>query len=348
MRRVWRWAGRVHHQQMFGCTVIMVWAAMLAAAPARARELNLTHQWSAETDARDAAARVFTAELKRLLPATQITIHAKSKLIANPVEQYEALLDGRADMAIYPLFYLSPKMPEISISLMPGVPASVEQAQLLRGSDFEAKFQLYCAQKGFRVLAWLWLAGGIVSRAPEVGLPKSYNGLNVRSGDPNFDLMFQAAGAKSHVMPSTEIVRSLKDGRIDVALTSYESLVSMKIFEQTKHALLGGDSLFVSLQPLIISTKVWDELSDPEKLAFEDAALAAETAFNRTQIEAERSVVDTFTKAGAKVRQMTNDEYEGWLYVANDTSWRTYRNLNGTTRVLFDAMLQSFIDSKPK
>ena len=322
--------------------------ALLVATSTHATELRLSHQWSANKDARDIAARVFAEEVQKRVPGTKITIHPQSTLIANPVAQYDAMLDGRIEMAIFPLFYIAPKIPEVSITLMPGVPATVEQAQLLKGSAFQKKFQEFCEQKGFHVLGWWWLAGGIVSREADIGLPTSYKGMTVRSGDPNFDLMFQAAGAKSQVLPSTEIAKNLKDGKLDVALASFESLVSLKIYEPVKHALLGGDALYVSLHPLMISTKAWNALSEAEKLDFEEAATIAEAAFEKSQTEAEKHVVDVFTKAGAKVRPMTRDEYEGWLFVANSTSWTNYRSMNATSKSLFDAMLQSFIDSGKK
>ncbi len=325
-------------------------ATMLLSAPfalalaAQAGELRLSHQWTANQDARDVAARVFAEELQKRLPQQRVTIHSSSSLVANPVEQYDAMLDGRIEMAIFPLFYIAPKVPEVSITLMPGVPSSVEQARLLKGSEFQTKFQDFCEQKGFHVLGWWWLAGGIVSREADIGAPASYKSLMVRSGDPNFDLMFQAAGAKSKVLSSPKIAGSLKDGSLDVALASLESLVSLKIFESSKRALIGGDTLYVSLHPLMISTKVWNQLSDAEKLDFEDAAAVAEEAFEHSQAVAEKQTVDTFTKAGAQVRPMTTDEYEAWLAIANKTSWRNYRDMNPTSRGLFDAMLMSFIN----
>ena len=328
---------------MFGYLMALAALGCMAAAPLRASELRLSHQWRANADARDIAARVFATELRKRLPDKTIAIHASSTLIANPVDQYDAMLDGRIDMAIFPLFYIAPKVPEVSITLMPGVPASVEKAKLLKGSAFQSKFQAFCEEKGFHVLAWWWLAGGVVSRANDIALPTAFKNLTVRSGDPNFDLMFQAAGAKSKVLPSTQIAARLKDGGIDVALASLESLVSMKIYESAAHALIGGDALYVSLHPLMISTKAWNALSDAEKRDFEDAAAVAEEAFDRSQLEAERQTVEAFTKAGVKVKPMGKDDYESWLHIANNTSWRNYRNMNATSRELFDEMLLSFI-----
>jgi hypothetical protein len=49
--------------------------------------------------------------------------------------------------------------------------------------------------------------------------------------------------------------------------------------------------------------------------------------------------------AGANVRPMKFEEYESWLHIANATSWRRYRDSSDAARLLFDSMLQSFVNS---
>jgi TRAP-type transport system periplasmic protein len=326
-------------------TALFILATIVFASTPKAAELRISHQWVPEIDARDRAARIFVKELQSRLPQTRISIHPRSSLGIKPVEQYDALVDGRIEMAIFPMFYIAPRIPELSITLLPAVPATIEQAQLLKGTAFHRRLQEFCESKGIHVLTWWWLAGGIVSRAVEIGGPDSFKGLTVRSGDPNFDRMFEALGASPEIMPSTEIGPKMQEGTLDAALASFESLVSLRIFEQTKFAILGGNALYVSLHPLMISAKVWNGLSDADKKAFEEAAEIANSDFNVSQREAERQAVATFKKAGANVRPMTFEEYESWLHVANTTSWRTYRESSDAARLLFDTMLQSFVGS---
>jgi TRAP-type C4-dicarboxylate transport system substrate-binding protein len=285
----------------------------------------------------------FVAELQKRLPLTTIRIHPQSSLGIKPIEQYDALLDGRTEMAIFPMFYIAPRIPELSITLLPAIPATTGQAQVLKGTAFHKRFQEFCESKGVHVLTWWWLAGGIVSRAVEIGGPATYKGLRVRSGDPNFDRMFEALGATSEIIPSTEIGPKMQQGTLDAALASFESLISLRVFEQTKFAILGGNAIYVSLHPLMISARIWNTLSDLEKSAFEEAAEIANADFESNQRAAEQEAVSTFRNAGANVRPMTFEEYESWLRIANATSWRTYRESSETAKLLFDSMLQSFI-----
>jgi TRAP-type C4-dicarboxylate transport system substrate-binding protein len=167
----------------------------------------------------------------------------------------------------------------------------------------------------------------------------------VRSGDPNFDLMFEALGATTQVIDSTAIAPTMQNGELDAALASLESLVSLNIFKQAKHALVGGNAIYVSLHPLMISMKAWNSLSSLEKAAFEQAARLADADFLKSQTLAEQRAVSAFKEAGASVRPMTFEEYVEFLRVANATSWNAYREISEPANGLLESMMRSFIES---
>lgn len=326
----------------------MACAAFVQGAAAQTREFRISHQWEANVDARDRAARIFAAEVQKRVPSIKVTVHAKSALGVKPVEQYDALLEGKFEMAIYPLFYGTQKVPEFAIGLLPGVPHNTDTARLLKGSDFSDRLQELAAEKGIRVLTWWWLGGGIASSKKEISSPESVVGLNVRGGDKTFDMMLAKAGGKPMFVPSNELAKAMADGRCDLALTSYESFVSFKLYEHAKFVTFGGKGIWTSFQPLIISKQVWDTLSDAEQEAFIEAAEVSNVYFEKQQEEALQAAIDAFTKAGAKVRQLSFDEYAAWLNVARETSWRTYQAISPAADELLLSMLQSFIDSDRK
>jgi TRAP-type transport system periplasmic protein len=311
---------------------------------ASARELKLSHQWP-ESDARHKASRVLMAELRKRGTDISISLHPNSSLKIKPVEQYDALLDGRIELAVYPIAYQSAKFPELSIGLLPGVPSNAETASLLKGTQFEEKLQRICEEKGFRVLTWWWVGGAVASRAQEIGDPTSVKGLRARGGDRAFDEMLAAAGASILTMPSSEIRPAMEADKLDVAMTSFESFMSFRVTEQAKFATLGGYGIWVTFTPVIISKAVWDSLSDDERQALEEAARASNIYFEATQREAQEAAVEAFSKAGAKVRELSFEEYAAWLHIARDSSWKKYQAVSPRAAELFSAMLQSFIDS---
>jgi TRAP-type C4-dicarboxylate transport system substrate-binding protein len=320
------------------CLLVVFWST------ASARELRLSHQWP-ESDLRHRAARVLAAELKKRVSTLSITIHPNGSLESKPAEQYDAVLAGRIEMAVYPLPYAAPKVPEFAIGLLPGVPSDVEAAGLLKGSEFQDKLQQLCEEKGFRILTWWWNGGGFAGRSHPIGGPETVKGLNARASDKAFGEAFTAAGANLLLMPSSEVRQAMLNGKLDVTITSYESIMSFRIYELAKFATLGGLSIWTAFSPVIISKNVWDSLADDERLALEEAARVSEIYFEATQREAEQAAIDAFVKGGAEVRALTFEEYAAWLRLAKDGSWETYQNISPRAQELFAALLRSFVES---
>jgi len=325
------------------CAALMV--LLMAAGPADARELRLSHQLP-ESDARHRAARVLAAEVKKRAPDLSIKIFPNSSLKIPPPEQYEAMLEGKIEMTILPMGYASAKVAELSVVTLPGVPLNAEAASLLKGSEFEEKLQQFCEEKGFRILTWWWFDGGMASRAHAVTGPDTIKGLTARSGGGNdFNNMLSAAGAKIASMPLTEVRPSMEAGKLDVAQNSFELLVSLKFHEFAKFVTVGGYSTLTVFMPVLISKSAWDGLSDGERQALEDAAAASNIFLEASQREAQEQAIEVFTKAGVKVQELSFEEYSAWLQVAKDGPWKSYRALSPRAADLFDSLLRSFINS---
>lgn len=325
---------------------ICVVVGLVAAGQATARELRLSHQMP-ESDARHRAARVLVAELKKRAPSLTVSIHPNSSLIADPVKQYEALIDGTVEMAVYPMGYASAKFPELSVVTMPGVPSNAEAAGLLKGSEFEARLQELCEEKGFRILTWWWLDGGMASRARAITGPDTVKGLTARSGGGNdYNTMLAAAGASILPMPFSDVRPSLESGKLGIVQNSFEALVSFRFHEVAKFVTVGGGySTLTVFTPILISKAAWESLSEEERQALDDAASISNVYFEASQREAQEAAVETFAKAGIKVQPLTFEEYAAWLQIAKDTAWKKYRAVSPRASELFDAMLKSFIDS---
>lgn len=316
---------------------------LLCPREAVARDLVLSHQWP-ETDARHRAARVIARELQRRSSNLSLKIHAGSSLKIGPIEQYAALLDGRIDMAIYPPTYLASKIPEFAVTGLPGVPASVDGAGLLVGTEFERLLQQLCIDKGFRFLTWWWVGGAVASRTVPIKGPETVKGLTLRGGGDH-NTMLAAAGAKVVEMPSSRLRETMQMGKLDAVFTSLESLMSFNVAEQTRFVTFGGFGLWIAFSPVIIANRVWNELSEDEQEQLTQAAAVSNGFFEITQREAEESAVAAFEKAGATVHRLTFEEYAAWITIAKGSSWQKYQSVNETSQQLFTALLQGFVDS---
>ena len=144
--------------------------SFLAAGPAAARELKISHQF-AEADARHELAVEFA---KRVEKATNGELTFKvfpSSALFKAAAQYEAMAKGALDLSIYPLTYASGKIPELEITLMPGIIESVDEGMSWRGKEIGKRVAKICEDKGMKILTWLWYGGGIGSLGKSVILP---------------------------------------------------------------------------------------------------------------------------------------------------------------------------------
>jgi len=324
---------------------LALFAALASPSVAQVRELRISHQFAEQTDARDRAARLFVAEVQKRIANIKLSVMPNLAIGVKPAEQLDAVLDGRVEMTVYPLFYGTAKIPELAIGLLPGIPANARLGGLLKGSIFQERLQAVAEARGLHILTWWWLGGGVASRNQPVTAPQSVKGLTSRGGDRAFDLMLSTAGGKILSMPSTDIAKKLASGELDVAFTSFETMVSSRIFEHAKFATLGGYGLWTSLQPIVIAKLEWQKLSNSEKQAFSEAAEISNAYFETTQIDAERLAVEAFNKAGGSVTKLSFEDYAAWLEIARASSWREYEAVSPQADELLTAMMLSFIES---
>ena len=193
-------------------------ALAMAARSAEARELRLSHQMP-ESDARHKASRVLVAELKkrgRILRSASIP---NSSLITDPVKQYDALIEGKIEMAVYPMGYASAKFPELSIVTHAGCARRMRKRRACsRARSSRTKLQAALRGEG------LPHPDVVVARRrdgePGAGVhgARQHKGLTARSGGGNdYHSMLAAAGAK-HVAHAVRArsARPLESGKLDV------------------------------------------------------------------------------------------------------------------------------------
>jgi len=323
-------------------------AASVMAGQGNARDLTLSHQLP-ETDARHRAAKVLAAEVRKRVPDLAVRIHPNASLVSDPPRQYEAMREGKIDMAIYPMGYASAKFPELSIVTLPGIPANAEVASLLKGTEFEEQLQFLCEEKGFRILTWWWLDGGMASRARAVTGPDTIKDLGARSGGGNdFNAMLKAAGARIVAMPLSDVRAAIETGKLDVAQSSFETFVSYRFYETAKYVTVGGYSTLTVFTPVLIAKTTWDSLKETEKQALEEAAHASDIYLEASQREAQETAIETFTKAGVQVQPLTYEAYAAWVTIARDTAWKNYRAVSPRASELLDSLLRAFVESSKR
>lgn len=324
------------------CELAFAALLALAAGVAQAVEIKISHQWKANVDGRDRATRVFTAEVAKQDPNIKFRIYPAQSLGIKPGAQIDALQNGTLEMAVFPISYAVGKAAEFSAVILPGTIPSLDFAMKLKKSAYSERLQALAHANGMHIVTWWWTPGGFATKDRAITGPKSVAGLKLRAADPTFEGMLKTAGASVVSMPSTEIYPSLQSGVLSGTLTSAETFVSMRLYEQTRHATVPGEfTLWMLMQPLVMSKQHWDKLTPAQQKIFEAAADKSDEFFLGLQREAVAKMTAAYRKAGGQVHEMTKGEYDDWLALARDTSWKDFAAKSPTAKGLLDALLQA-------
>ena len=132
-----------------GRVLALACAVTAVSGPALAQELKISHQWKANTDARDKAARIFIEEVNKKDPSLKFRIYPSQSLGIKPVAQLDALQNGTLEMAIFPMSYAVGKAKEFSGVILPGTIPNLDFAMRLKKSSYYKRIQELSEKKWF-------------------------------------------------------------------------------------------------------------------------------------------------------------------------------------------------------
>lgn len=298
-------------------------AAAASAPGAVAETLRASHQWPAD-DVRGKMVEIIKTEVEKADVDLDVRIYPSSSLF-KPKQQWDAMVKGQLDISAFPLDYASGRHAQFSATLMPGLVKNHAHAKRLNDSAFMDDIKAIIDEAGVVVLSDAWLAGGFVGKDFCVDTPDSVQGKVMRAAGPAFEQMLAAAGASINSMPSSEIYTALQTGVLDGANTSSGSLVSYRIYEQASCLTPPGDfALWFMYEPILMSKRSFEELNDAQQQALMEAGEKAESFFFEKARELDKTLVETYEKAGVEIVQMSQAQFDAWLDVAKDSSYEIF------------------------
>ncbi|NIR31448.1 MAG: ABC transporter substrate-binding protein [Gammaproteobacteria bacterium] len=330
----------MHAHAKKSLTAIVAAAATLMLAPMTSAEVTLkaSHQWP-EGDVRDEMVRIIKKEAEAADVGLNVRIYTSASLF-KPKEQWDPLTKGTLDISAFPLDYASGRHPQFSATLMPGLVKNHEHARRLNDSAYMDEIREIINDAGVMVLSDAWLAGGFVGKGFCVTEPSTAQGKVMRAAGPYFERMLAAAGASINSMPSSEIYTALQTGVLDGANTSSGSFVSYRIYEQATCLTPPGDyALWFMYEPILMSQRSWERLNDEQRAALRAAGEKAEEFFFGEAKKLDRTLVETYEKAGVEVVDMTEAQYNAWLGIAKKSSYAHFAdNVPGGKEILDKAL----------
>ncbi|WP_417669581.1 TRAP transporter substrate-binding protein DctP [Roseibium sp.] len=301
--------------------------AVAAAMPVAHAEtvLKASHQWpGGKGDVRDEMVQILAREVEKAGVDLKIQVYP-GKSLFKPREQWGAMVKGQLDISAFPLDYASGRHPEFSATLMPGLVRNHDRALRLNSSPFMDDIKKVINDAGVVVLADAWLAGAFASKKACITSPETMKGQVTRAAGPAFEQMLVGAGASIASMPSSEIYTGLQTGVLDAANTSSGSFVSYRIYEQvTCLTKPGANALWFMYEPILISKRTWDKLSKEQQDALMAAGKVAEDYFVGEAKGLDDKLVEAYSNAGVEVVEMSADDYQAWLDIAQNTSYKEF------------------------
>jgi TRAP-type C4-dicarboxylate transport system substrate-binding protein len=307
---------------LLGATGIL---ACLTGAVQAETVLKASHQFpGGKGDPRDEMVQIIAREVEKANVDLKIQIYPGSSLY-KPNEQWGALTTGALDMSSFPLDYASGRHPQFSATLMPGLVGNFDRAERLNDSPFMESIKKVVEDAGVIVIADAWLSGAFASKEGCITAPDTVQGQVIRAAGPAFEQMLAAAGASIASMPSSEIYSAMQTGVLDATNTSSASFVSYRLYEQVKCLTAPGENaLWFMYEPVLMSKKVYESLTPEQQKAIMDAGKASEAYFSAEIRKGDDKMVDTFKQANVEVVEMSKQDFDAWLAVAKESSYKKF------------------------
>ncbi|MHA6262929.1 TRAP transporter substrate-binding protein DctP [Arenibacterium sp. CAU 1754] len=298
-------------------------ALFAAAGTAQATELRLSHQWS-NKDVRHKVAEIVANEVAAADVDLEIKIFG-SKSLFKPREQYKPLSRGQLDMTVLPLSYAGGQQPAYNLTLMPGLVKNHDHAARLSNSPFMEALEAKMAEDDVMVLVHGYLAGGFAGKDKCITKPEDVAGLQTRAAGKAFEQMLAGAGASIASMASSEIYNAMQTGVLNAANTSSSSFVSYRIYEQVKCYTPAGDvALWFMYQPLLMNKSTFEGLTEAQQQALLAGAAKAEAYYLEEAKKQDAASVEVFKQAGVEIAEMTQEDFNAWRAIAQDTSYKAF------------------------
>src|SRR5499433_2669269 len=309
----------------FEYVAVATLALVAGSALAAPTVLRASHQFpGGRGDVRDEMVQIIARDAKAAGVDLEVQVYPGASLF-KPNEQWNALVNGQLDISSFPLDYASGKVRAFGATLMPGLVRNHARAAKLNDSKFMKEIRAKIDKAGVVVLSDAWLAGAVASKKSCIRKPEDIKGLKVRSAGPTFAAMWQQAGASIVSVPSNEVYNALQTGVADATDTSTGSFVSFRIYEQVKCITAPGDNaLWFMYEPVLMSKRSFNRLNKEQQDALIKAGKKAEDYFNKATKGLDDEMVATFKKNNVEVVTLTPAEYDAWVKIAQDSSYKQF------------------------
>ncbi|GKY89929.1 TRAP transporter substrate-binding protein [Sinisalibacter aestuarii] len=242
--------------------------AVLGASAAQAEELKLADFLPATHPFQEKVWAVFANDVaERTNGEVTIRVYPGGELGPGPVEQYNRVVDGLAELAYALPGYTASNFPKLLLTELPGVITEETGTKAVLDNIDMLDEEFRRAQ-----LIGYWSNGAnlLFTAEKPVRSLEDIKGLKLRVPSRNAGLMVESWGATPVSMPVSEIYNSMQTGVIDGAMIDGTATFVFKLAEVTKYITTGMDSSISSFF-LIMNKDAFADLTEEQQQAMLDA-----------------------------------------------------------------------------
>lgn len=277
-------------------------ALTLGAAAQDKLELKYTVP-SVPTDLHTQAMKVFADKLEELVPGRfDIQLYDSGSLFAQGAD-LDALQRGNAEMTYVSFQLIADAIPEYGLLTAGYLFQSPEHYRAFMNSDLGTEFKQRVAEEmGIQLLDTCYLGTRQVNlrTARDVQTPADLAGVKLRMPSSDAWLFLgQALGANPTPLPFGEVYLGLQAGTIDGQDNPLPSVEAAKFYEVTEQIVL--TSHLVDGINVAVNNQTWEQLTDAEKSAMTEAAVASCEWNNEKRLAEEERLVSFFEQEGLTI-----------------------------------------------
>jgi len=283
---------------------------------------------SVPTDLHTQAMKVFADKLEELSPGRFDTqLYDSGSLFAQGAD-LDALQRGNAEMTYVSYQLIADAIPEYGLLTAGYLFQSPEHYRAFLASDIGAEFkQRVSDDMGIQLLDACYLGTRQVNlrTARDVQTPDDLAGVKLRMPSSDAWLFLgQALGANPTPLPFGEVYLGLQAGTVDGQDNPLPSVEAAKFYEVTEQIVL--TSHLVDAINVAVNNQTWEQLTDEEKAAMTEAAIASCDWNNEKRLADEARLVSFFEEQGLSVTTPDVDAFRSHVqdfYLSSDraASW---------------------------
>jgi TRAP-type C4-dicarboxylate transport system substrate-binding protein len=306
--------------QRIAQAILVAAALTLTGGVASAVELKLSHPYT-DNDTRDIWAKKF-GEMLAAKTGNQVTVKIyPNQQLFKARQQYDGLRSNQIDLAIYPMPWLSGKVPASNIGLLPGLVGKPADGLLWRERKIWPMLEAEVEKANVRMAGILWSPATYAAKGKFPAMPSDFKGVKARGMGAPLEAVLAQNGAAITSFPAAEAYSALQTGAVEVLFSTVSSFSGYRLYEVVNHYVGGEESFVAGGHYVLMSEGGWKKLSPDQQKAFTAAMIESEKVFVDLSRKEVADVTKEFADKGVKIETLTPAQLAAWKADSRKHAW---------------------------